>query len=92
MIRYSRNDSYVERTIMGKNFLVPFRRNSNGLRIFELPYIGLLVWKEIECFTEIDEIRSYILGKCNGVKINDMELKAFLETLIKYELVYEVRE
>ncbi len=84
---YEKSEAYVVRKIYDQWFLIPVKRNPNGLRIFNFPAIGIQIWEKIESFNNYLEIKQYLAAMNDNLIISENEIEMFIYTLLKNELI-----
>lgn len=83
------NKDYTIREIGGKFFLIPVKRNINGLKIFNFTEIGIWIWSNISTFNSIDSLLVQLRLEHNGLVITKQELMDFIQNMKNANLLLE---
>lgn len=89
MFKLNNNKEYTIREIGGKFFLVPVKRNVNGLKIFNFTEIGVWIWSNISTFNSIDSLLAQLKLEHNDLNITRQELMDFIQNMKNANLLLE---
>lgn len=88
-MKYTMNDAYVMRCIDSVYLLIPYKRTTNGTRLFNFNKIGADIIENCAFYESDIELKEHILSKYEKDGLTEETYDNFIGQLISFNILLE---